>query len=259
MPNGYQELKGVLHWQYALYPQMQLADAIKLIYQSEFAGGHMITDEQASLRRLQEEWALVAARGGGQQLPIFEILSDGLWRLNLAPLIERGISPRTVNRLFVLSANEHVGKRENFEGKLAAFRQWCVDGLFPWAGPELDAYLLEYKAQGYPALSHSDTYRSAYAPAYRVISSKFVPYFELLVRIDRLTAQHQQVNVAIEGHSAAGKTFLARQLARIYDCNVIAMDHFFLPPSLRTEARLAEPGGNVHYERFISEVLDGLQ
>ena len=33
------------------------------------------------------------------------------------------------------------------------------------------------------------------------------------------------------------------------------MDHFFLPPALRSTNRLLEPGGNVHYERFMEEVL----
>ena len=38
-------------------------------------------------------------------------------------------------------------------------------------------------------------------------------------------------------------------------CTVIPMDHFFLRPEQRTEARFAEPGGNVDRERFLSEVL----
>ena len=33
------------------------------------------------------------------------------------------------------------------------------------------------------------------------------------------------------------------------------MDDFFLPPGLRSRERLAQPGGNVDYERFRSEVL----
>ena len=36
------------------------------------------------------------------------------------------------------------------------------------------------------------------------------------------------------------------------------MDEFFLPPELRTPERLNQPGGNIHYERFLSEVLPGL-
>jgi hypothetical protein len=36
------------------------------------------------------------------------------------------------------------------------------------------------------------------------------------------------------------------------------MDDFYLPPALRTEERLSEPGGNIHYERFLQEVAPGL-
>ena len=36
------------------------------------------------------------------------------------------------------------------------------------------------------------------------------------------------------------------------------MDDFFLPFELRTAERLKEPGGNVHYERFIDEVVSKL-
>jgi len=37
------------------------------------------------------------------------------------------------------------------------------------------------------------------------------------------------------------------------------MDDFFLPAELRTEARLNTLGGNVHYERFLSEVIPNLR
>ena len=37
------------------------------------------------------------------------------------------------------------------------------------------------------------------------------------------------------------------------------MDDFFLPAELRTAERLAESGGNIHYERFRAEVLPYLK
>lgn len=37
------------------------------------------------------------------------------------------------------------------------------------------------------------------------------------------------------------------------------MDHFFLPLNLRTKSRLEEIGGNVHYERFIEQVLKNIK
>lgn len=64
--------------------------------------------------------------------------------------------------------------------------------------------------------------------------------------------------IAIDGRCAAGKTTLAAELAKELGGDVIHMDDFFLPPKLRTPERRSEPGGNVHYERFLTEVIPKL-
>ncbi|MCD8088578.1 MAG: uridine kinase [Oscillospiraceae bacterium] len=64
--------------------------------------------------------------------------------------------------------------------------------------------------------------------------------------------------VAIDGRCAAGKTTLARRLGEALSCGVVHMDDFFLRPEQRTAQRLAEPGGNVDYERFLTTVLEPL-
>ena len=79
--------------------------------------------------------------------------------------------------------------------------------------------------------------------------------FEITDRIRRLTAERETVLVAIEGSCTAGKTTLSRLLEAEFDCNVFHMDDFFLRPEQRTDARFAEAGGNVDYERFREEVL----
>ena len=65
--------------------------------------------------------------------------------------------------------------------------------------------------------------------------------------------------IAIDGRCAAGKTTLAARLVKELGGDVIHMDDFFLPPALRTPERRSEPGGNVHYERFLTEVLPNLR
>ena len=62
--------------------------------------------------------------------------------------------------------------------------------------------------------------------------------------------------IAIDGMCGSGKTTLADYLAKELNASLFHMDDFFLPPHQRTEERLAEPGGNVDYERFKEEVLD---
>ncbi len=77
----------------------------------------------------------------------------------------------------------------------------------------------------------------------------------LLQRIRALAATQPRVLVAIDGRCAAGKTTLAASLQAQLECNVFHMDDFFLRPEQRTSERLRQPGGNVDFERFLTEVL----
>ncbi len=79
---------------------------------------------------------------------------------------------------------------------------------------------------------------------------------ELLEELRTLPAEIRII--AIDGRCAAGKTTLAAELAEQLGGDVIHMDDFFLPPKLRTPERRSEPGGNVHYERFLTEVIPKL-
>ena len=62
--------------------------------------------------------------------------------------------------------------------------------------------------------------------------------------------------IAIDGMCGSGKTTLGNLLAKELNASLFHMDDFFLQSHQRTEKRLAEPGGNVDYERFKAEVLD---
>lgn len=62
--------------------------------------------------------------------------------------------------------------------------------------------------------------------------------------------------VALDGRCAAGKTTLAAAIRAAFPGTaVVHMDDFYLPAASRTPARMAAPGGNIHWERFLREVL----
>ena len=46
------------------YPLMEPRDAVKLIYQNEFGGGHLIRNEKACLEFLSKEYASVPQNPG---------------------------------------------------------------------------------------------------------------------------------------------------------------------------------------------------
>lgn len=250
----------ILHPHAKRYRQMTPQDAVKLAYQSVFGGGHMIPDEAAALTRLQSEYAALREKTTTPDgnIPLTEPIGGGLVRLHLAALDADILPLEAVNAMFCRSAEMVQGSAETFQQVLHELRQGCQDGYLPFSQDELETYLQTYIAAGTPMVSHSETYRAAYHPAYRIIRQEFVPYLAPIGAIYRLLQENGRVVVAIEGMAGAGKSTLAKLLAQLTGGEVIHMDDFFLPPEKRTAERLAEAGGNVDYERFSAEVIPGL-
>lgn len=88
------------------------------------------------------------------------------------------------------------------------------------------------------------------------IINSYKPIFQA---VEKLSKKNKPLIIAIDGRCGSGKSYLASLLAEQFDCNVFHMDDFFLPFEMRTSERLAQPGGNVHYERVEKEVLKVLQ
>ena len=91
------------------YPLMQPTDAVKLTYQNEFGGGHLIRDEQAVLNYLRREYESVEK---DPTMPLYEDMGNGIVRVNLA-----AIKPEELEQLgkeFIRSAAEHTGSMERF-------------------------------------------------------------------------------------------------------------------------------------------------
>lgn len=77
----------------------------------------------------------------------------------------------------------------------------------------------------------------------------------LIYYIKQQLAIKETIIVAIDGRCGSGKSTFASILANELDGQIIHMDDFFLPVSLRTKERLQKPGENIHYERFNEEVI----
>ena len=166
-----EELMQILKAHAARYPEMEPTDAVKLIYQNEFGGGHLIRDEAACLVYLRREYDSTPKSPG---LPLWEDIGNGIVRVNLAALAEERYHLDKLGQDFIRSAREHTGTVPSFEEKLARLRAMTEDGIFSFSPAELDAYLTKYRDQGYPPVSHSPRYRAAYAPAYRVVLKQYL-------------------------------------------------------------------------------------
>ena len=159
-----EELKAILIAHAKRYPLMQPRDAVKLIYQNEFGGGHLIRDEEACLNYLRREYADLEK---DPTAPMYEDIGNGIVRVNLAAVREEDLEQ--LGQDFIASAAKHKGTLDSFLNKLEVLQTLTTEGMFAFDLDALNTHLSEYKAAGYLAVSHSEQYRQAYKPSYRVI------------------------------------------------------------------------------------------
>ncbi|MBU9727228.1 nucleoside/nucleotide kinase family protein [Diplocloster modestus] len=264
------ELSNILIRQYRNYPCLELQDLIKLIYQNEFGGGHMIQNESEAFVRLKKEWEQNHKSGAPKPMSAgaadtsqdtghgyYESIGNGLCRLYLNEQIPVTLLS-CIHRMFCRTANTVNGSISSFEEKCLVLQHCCSRGDLPFSEDEYHSYMNTYREMGYPVLSHSTVYHAAYRPAYRIVYEVYGYYLSVIGRIAKLLSEQEYVTVVIDGRCASGKSTLAELLSSVFDAAVIHMDDFFLQAQQRTEKRLEEPGGNIDYERFYAETAEGL-
>lgn len=236
--------------QQARYPEGRLQDLRKALHQSTFGCGHLVSDAQTAVEWIQREAA---------EMPLGRRESEGLdgpWcRISLG-VLEEGLTAETLAAAFARSAAMPHEDVAALEARLAVLAELIEAGALPFDRAEATAEIALWRENGFEACRHSEAYRKAYYPAYRVLHRRYARLLPLLAAIDRKLAEKQTVLLAVEGGAGSGKSTLAALLAELYagTC-VLHADDFFLRPEQRTEDRYAQPGGNLDRERLEAEVL----
>lgn len=244
--------------QLRLHPSMQPQDVIKLCYQAARGAEHLLDDTARARAYFDAEYDATPAYVDEQPFasrtyfPFFEPISEKIARASLAVWKAAGFPAEWLFRMFVHTASVPTGEEDLLERYIAEVTNVVSD---EWGPGRWDAAVAAWREAGMPPVHHSEEYRAAEKPAYRIVNRDFRCILPILWQL----MERPDVRViAIDGRAASGKTTKAALLSAALDAPVIHMDDFFLPPALRTSKRLEQPGGNVHYERFAEEVLPGL-
>ena len=91
------------------------------------------------------------------------------------------------------------------------------------------------------------------------IPKDFINYLDLFKLIEQPIGFGRRVILAIDGRCGAGKTTLAKIIAKVYGGDFVSTDDFYLPFELRTPERMQIPGGHINYERFIRQVIEPIK
>lgn len=148
-------------------PQTTATDVYKLLYQGVFGVGHLL-GEGASRRLEAETRALRLNDQPGE--PLIEVVSvDGsMVRVNLRPYLRRGLQ---LDRLFsaMEASAQEKGRVEEFLEAWNRFVELVSSGRLMFDEDEIEEVDRDLKLSGCQPRHHSEVYRRAYTPAYRVV------------------------------------------------------------------------------------------
>ena len=250
---NHDDLKSLLEKQTILHPNMEPQDLVKYLYQACYGPGHLRSEKETMESYLKEEYESTKAR----RIPLFEQVGNDFIRINLARWKREGYPLSWLFNMFYHSLEkEEDDDNDTFEDLLKQAKKVVKQGVFAFDRAGFEEYLKQYLKGEIHPVHHSETYRKRYSPSYRLVRSEYQILFPILAKIAKRDKKNYVI--AIDGPCTSGKSTLGKLLAEVLDIDCIHMDDFFLPLNLRTPERMAEPGGNVHYERFIEEVLPNL-
>ncbi len=216
-------LKDALKEHFLRYSKMTPQDTVKLIYQSEFGGGHLIANEAYARARLKDE---LADTLHDERIPTVEYLGGDACRINLANL-PKGLSTGTLSRIFTESAKLFSGTDRAFQSKIYEVYELIDEKYAPFSRYDYSNYIEKYLASGGGAMHHSLYYSSAYRPAYRVIHVSFVPLLPIFAELDSRLSRGERPTLVIDGRCGSGKTTVSGMIEQMYGCGVVHADDFY--------------------------------
>ena len=159
--------------QLELHPAMQMQDIIKLCYQAVFGPEHLLADIERAKKFFMQEYEATPANAS---LPLYEPVSDTFCRVNLGAWKARSLAPEELFRLFAVSADRKVpGTESDFDDCIKAAEAMMHDGLLPFSPDEWNLFYTSYRKDGIRPVHHSDAYRLAERPAYRLVRTVLLP------------------------------------------------------------------------------------
>lgn len=78
---------------------------------------------------------------------------------------------------------------------------------------------------------------------------------DIILRLKAAEKNYGRILLVIDGRCGAGKTTMASRISEELLCSVFHMDDFYLPAAEQTDERMKEPGGNISFGRFLSEII----
>lgn len=128
--------------QFKLYPQLELQDLMKFLYQSSFGCEHLVSDFSTVKSSIEQE-----LQNHKDSSDSIEELDGDYIRLHL----NYGLNVNTLSTLFIRSCQQEENGIKQLEDKIQTLLDLIFDNTLPFSYEESKDLLLKWKKEGYPA------------------------------------------------------------------------------------------------------------
>lgn len=156
------------------YPKMGIQDAYKMLYQGAMGSEHVVNSFEEFESELSEEWKNVE---GNTDIPLWEnIRPDGqIVRVYLSPYKARGGKLANLTTLCYWSSTLIKASKDNLKMSWETLLKTCREKKWnKFTQEDIEEFDLWLKKYDYPPVHHTEPYRKAYNPAYRLLAREFL-------------------------------------------------------------------------------------
>lgn len=172
------EINSIDGWQKLLqehklkYPDMQIVDLYKLIYQGILGPTHLGSNPDTILHYIESELEHINAN---QEVEIIEHISPSkkYVRVNLKKFKAKDGNPELLVDVIVLSAINSTNDIESFIYVWNEIGKMIESGDLPFNKAEFRDFNDFVIKNNFPIVHHSQEYIETYSPSYRVVESKY--------------------------------------------------------------------------------------
>lgn len=174
MPAESAGIAALVQQHFLWYPLMEIQDVYKLLYQGNLGAEHLVHSVEDYTRSLVYEYDSVQPDPGFRLLE--PVRPDGkLFRLNLAALKAQQVGVDALIEPLVETGRLSWGTKSVFRQVWECNMPLYLAGESGFIeGSELEHFTRTMQQLDYPPVHHSDRYRAAYQPSYRLIARKFI-------------------------------------------------------------------------------------
>ena len=149
------------------HPSMQYQDVIKLCYQATFGAEHLLSDIERAREYLYAEFDSVSPT----EEPLFEHISQDVVRVNLGAWKRERRPIEELFKAFVESSYIRENAENNFISYLDIAERVMIENKKNFSLAGWKNFVNAYLQNGICAVHHSEEYRRAEKPSYRIVKA----------------------------------------------------------------------------------------